>query len=360
VLGGIENHIKLLSEMQAAAGHEVTVLVTSPTRRTTVKEAAGVRVIRAARLATVASTPLTLSLPLHLARQRPHITHLHFPYPVGETAHYLLGHSRHTVLTYHSDVVRQARLLALYRPLMERVLRLVERIIVATPNYLATSPTLQAHRAKCVIVPYGIARDRFLDVPPEQGRLLRGRFGGGPLLLFVGVLRYYKGLRYLIEAMPAIAARLLIVGEGPMGEALRAQARELGLGDKVQFLGAATDEELPSLYRAADVFVLPASERSESYGIVQLEAMSSGLPVVCTELGTGTSFVNRDGESGLVVPPRDSQALACAINTLLHDETLRRRLGQGALVRSALFDAHRMSESIQRIYEEVGAREQGK
>jgi glycosyltransferase involved in cell wall biosynthesis len=353
VIGGIENHIKLVAEAQAALGHDVTVLVTNRAPQTQIESLNGVRVIKAARLATVASTPLSLSLGWQLARQRPDITHLHFPYPLGEVAQLLWGHSRHTVLTYHSDIVRQAMILRFYRPLMERMLRRVERIMPTTSNYMENSPILRAWHDKCRLVPLGIDRQRFLSASPAAGQELRTHYGNGPLLLFVGLLRYYKGLQYLLQAMPQIPARLLIVGEGPLGDELRAQAQGLGLGNKVVFVGHVADEELPAYYRAVDLFVLPASERSEAFGLVQIEAMTSGLPVVCTELGTGTSFVNRDGESGLVVPPKDPAALAQAINRLLADEPLRRRLGEGALARSALFSVERMLADIQRVYNEV-------
>jgi rhamnosyl/mannosyltransferase len=350
VLGGIENHVRLVAERQAAEGHDVTVLVTARGRAGSVETLNGVRVVKAVRLATVASTPLSLSLPLCLRRERPDLTHLHFPYPVGEVSQYVLGRGRPTVLTYHSDVVRQAGILRLYAPLMRRVLASVGRIIVSTPNYLQSSLFLQSFRAKCDVVPYGIDREPFMESSPDDGRALRAQYGGGPLLLFVGVLRYYKGLSHLLEAMPRIPARLLLVGEGPMSVALRSQAETLGLGDKVVFVGRVEDRDLPAYYRAADIFVLPASERSEAFGLVQLEAMSSGLPVVSTELGTGTSYVNLHGESGLVVPPRDAGALEQAIVALLTDEALRRRLGEGALARSALFTVERMMSGIADVY----------
>jgi len=353
VLGGIENHVRLLAEAQAAMGHEVTVLVTNPGPRTTRDEMNGVRVIRAGRLATVASTPLSLALVRELARHDADITHLHYPYPVGEVAQLLAGRGRRAVLTYHSDVVRQRRLLRLYAPLMGRVLRSIDRIVVATPNYLASSPVLRGFRDKCCVIPYGIDRRRFLEVNEDAALTLRERLGGGPLLLFVGVLRYYKGLSYLLDAMMRLDARLVIVGDGPEGEDLRRQVVDLGIAGRVVFAGRVPDEELPLYYRAADLFVLPASERSEAFGLVQLEAMSSGLPVVCTELGTGTSYVNRHGESGWVVPPRDPNALAESITLLLKDDALRRRLAAGALARSELFSAEVMVREILGLYGEL-------
>ena len=353
VLGGIENHIKLLAERQAQAGQKVAVLVCNQAPYTCVKTINGVRVIKAARLAHLASTPLSLMLPLLLTREHPDITHLHFPYPLGEVSQYLCGRGGRVVVTYHSDVVRQQRLLRLYRPLMHRMLDSVDRILPSTPNYLESSEVLRRYRSKCRVVPFGIDRQRFTDSSPVEAKALRNRHGGGPLLLFVGVLRYYKGLQYLIEAMPQVPVRLLVVGDGPFGPSLREQVRDLGLEERVEFLGRVSDDDLPLYYRAADIFVLPASERSEAFGLVQVEAMSSGLPVISTELGTGTSYVNRHQVSGLVVPPRDSGALSEALLRLLSDERLRLQLASGAIEHSTFFSAERMLADIQDVYDEL-------
>jgi len=353
IVGGIENHIRLLAEGQAKAGHRVTVLVVNTAHRTTVEEMNGVQVIKAARLATAASTPLSIMLPLWLRRLQPDVAHLHFPYPLGEVAQFLLGRAKATVLTYHSDIIRQKTLLRFYRPLMMRVLEGVSRIIATSPQYVASSEVLRRFRAKCVVIPFGIEQERF-RIPDGAGRqVLLSRYGPEPLILFVGVLRYYKGLTYLLQAMPQVKARLLIVGDGPMAPALREQARRLGLEDKVVFLGRVEDEALPAYYHAARVFVLPACERSEAFGLVQLEALASGVPIVSTELGTGTSYVNSHGESGFVVPPRDPQALAEAINRLIEDEALHARLAEGARRRAALFEAERMIAQIEALYREV-------
>jgi len=355
VLGGIENHVRLLAEREAARGLDVTVLVTARQGPTQVTHEGGVRVIRAARLATVASTPLSLALGRELGRLEADIAHLHFPYPVGEVSQLLCGRARRVVISYHSDVVRQKTLLRFYRPLMHRVLRRADRILVATPNYLATSSTLRQYGTKCTIVPYGIEQGRFSRThrgDPEV-RAIRERFSSGPLILFVGVLRYYKGLRYMLDAMVGLDARLAIVGAGPMEASLRAQCAELGLEDKVYFCGAVSDTDLPAYYAAADMFVLPACERSEAFGLVQVEALASGLPIVSTELGTGTSYVNQHAKSGLVVAPRDSDALRVGIAKLLGDEALRKRMAAGARERAKLFTAERMVSDVLQQYEQV-------
>jgi len=164
VLGGIENHIQVLAEAQVRAGHRVTVLVCDPGPRTTVREENGVTVIRAGRLATAASMPLSLSQPLRLARLRPDIVHVHSPYPLGELANALLGQARATVITHHSDIVRQRGWLRLYGPLLRRVLARADRIIATSPRYIETSPWLWPVREKCVVVPLGVDHRRFL--PP--------------------------------------------------------------------------------------------------------------------------------------------------------------------------------------------------
>jgi rhamnosyl/mannosyltransferase len=240
------------------------------------------------------------------------------------------------VLTYHSDIVRQKNLLRVYQPFLRRVLARADGITVSNPQYIQSSPFLRPLAAKCRVIPHGADLSRFAPTPQvlERAAGIRGRHGGGPLILFVGVLRYYKGVGVLIRAMQRVDARLLVVGQGPQGEEWRTLTAQLGLGDKVAFLGRVDDDDLLALYHACDVFTLPSIHRSESWGAVQVEAMACGKPVVCTELGTGTSFVNQDGVTGLVVPPDDPAALSGALNRLLGDPGLRARMGRAGLERA--------------------------
>jgi len=351
VVGGIENHIKLLAEAQAAAGHQVTVLVTNRERQMTEQMLNNVRVIKTSRLFSAASTPISPQLANRLAREHPDITHLHFPYPPGEVAQLLFGTSTGTVITYHSDVVRQVKLLKIYKPTMMRVLAKADRIIATSQAYLESSPILTQFKDKCTVIPYGINQQPFVEYDRLKAAEIRRRYGPGPVVLFVGVLRYYKGLTYLLDAMRSVAASLIIVGEGPMSETLRRQVFSVGLANRVFFVGRVSDDELPAYYHAADCFVLPASERSEAFGLVLVEALASGLPIVSTEIATATSFVNLNGVSGIVVPPRDSEALAKALNLLISDSLLRLRLAEGAKARVSLFEAERMVQQILCLYE---------
>lgn len=348
VVGGIENHIRHLAEAQAARGHTVTVLVTSRDRRTHIETVNGVRVIFAARLATLLSAPISVALFRWVRNATPDIAHLHFPYPFGEMALYWCGRARRLVLTYHSDIIRQRITGALYRPLMERVLARVDRILATSPNYIASSPILTRWKDKCVIVPLGIDPTPFERASVEYVSPARDTTH----LLFVGKLRYYKGVDVLLDALCALPrVHLTIVGTGPMERVWRMRAQQLGIAERVRFVGEVSDNELPRYYAACDIFVLPASERSEAFGTVQLEAMAAGKPIICTELGTGTSFVNVDGETGLVVPARAPRVLAEAIARLSTDADLRARMGAAGRARVRKeFTLEKMVTRVLQVY----------
>jgi rhamnosyl/mannosyltransferase len=350
VVGGIENHIKLLAEAQVGRGHNVRVLVTSRDRHTHVEALNGVRVIFASRLATISSAPISLALFDWMRRETADVTHLHFPYPLGEIADLFFGRARKTIITYHSDIIRQKLLRAAYAPLMNRVLARADKIIATSPNYIASSLVLSRYKNKCVVVPLGIDPVPF-ETSPSGSLSYEER--DGVRLLFVGHLRYYKGVNYLLEAMREIPhAHLTIVGTGPMARAWRELAQRLNVSERVTFAGEVSDAELPGYYAASDIFVLPASERSEAFGAVQLEAMAAGKPVVCTELGTGTSFVNVNEQTGMVVPARDSRALARAINRLIDDPALRARMGAAGRLRvQSEFTVEKMVERVMQVYE---------
>lgn len=363
VLGGIEQHIGLLAPRQAARGMRVTVLVVAPRARdggpsagVTVEQ--GVEVIRVPRWATIASTPIAPGLLGALRRLRPDVTHVHAPYPPAELAQWCLGRRRPTVVYYHSDIVRQRRLKRLWLPLQARFLRQVDRILTSSDAYARSSPVLAALPGRVSVLPLGVDLERFAQVPRHDVNAVRDRFPE-PRVLFVGRLRYYKGLDVLIDAMAMVPARLLVVGRGPMDELWRAHARASAAADRITFLGDVSATELAALQAAADVFVLPSTQRSEAFGLAQVEAMAAGTPVVSTQLGTGTSDVNQDGVSGFVVAPGDAAALADALRRVLIDPDLRRRMGREAQRSAARrFSIDTMVSRLEAVYRDVvsGAR----
>jgi glycosyltransferase involved in cell wall biosynthesis len=358
VIGGVENHIRLLAEGLWAAGVEARVLVTNTGSQTRHEQIGGLPVTKTARQVNVSSAPLSLAYFREVWRQEQglDIAHAHFPYPPGEIAHLLLGRSRRFVITYHSDIVKQRLLGLLYRPLLRQVLKRADLLIVSNPVMIRSSPFLHSVAEKCRVIHFGQDLARFQQTPQRTAAAdaIRGLYGRRPLLLFVGRFRHYKGVDVLIRAMHQVDAELLLVGMGPMERVWRQVAQDEGLEGRVHFLGEVSDHELLSYYHAADIFVLPSTNRAETLGIVQIEAMACGLPVICTELGTGTSYVNQHEVTGLVTPPNDPAALAAAINRLLADPALRTQMGAAGLKRAQEeFSANTMIRQTLACYEEV-------
>ena len=315
----------------------------------------GVDIKKTSSLGVAMSVPLAPTFPLQLRAEARNadIVHHHLPNPLSTVSQLTAGTGDSTVIaTYHSDIVRQAAALKVYRPVLDRFLDRVDRILVTSEHLLDHSAILEPYENKCSIVPLSVDLDAIdVENPPELDIHTTG-----PVVLFVGRLNYYKGVEYLVDAMEEVEATLLVAGDGESRSALKQRARERGVDDQIQFLGYVSDTKLASAYRAADLFALPSVEPSEAFGIVQLEAMARKLPVVNTSLPTGVPWVSQDGETGLTVPPRDATALAEAINTLLENDERRRRYGEQARERvERLFTRETMLEKIQTIYDQTVA-----
>jgi glycosyltransferase involved in cell wall biosynthesis len=355
VPGGMERVLQLLCEYERCQV-DSRVLVASTGRRTRRESWRGVPVVRAASLATVGSVGLSPALAWHLARTPADVTVIHEPNPVALLADAVTLRRGPLLVYYHSEVVRSRWKYRLaYRPLLARVLDRADRIIVASPAMADTAEQLTGYRHKCVVIPYGIDPRTLAVTPAISGRVVAlRRHRTAPLLLFVGRLVGYKGADVLIRAMRDVDAELVIVGDGPLGPSLRQLARDMNVDARVRFAGSVADHELAALYHACDVFVLPSVTRAEAFGMVQIEAMACGKPVVSTALPSGVPWVNRHGETGLVVPPGSAEALGAAIRSLLDDDALRMRLGQAARIRVAReFNAARMAERTVALYHHV-------
>lgn len=358
VPGGIEGTVGRLARGQAARGHDVTVLATAPAGTSPGERVeSGVRVVRGRRLATLASMPVSFALVGALRRERPDVTHLHFPYPWGEWAHSAFGRSGATVVGYHSDVVRQRVLGRLVRPLALHLLRSADAVCPTSPPYVETSVLLRRVRDRCTVVPLGIDADRFGAVAETALAAAKERIGPGAFL-FHGCLRAYKGLATLVRAVELCeGVRLAISGIGREEADLRRRVAASSAAGRIRILGRTSDEELPALLAASRALVLPSTVRSEAFGIVLLEAMASRVPVISTALGTGTDWVNRDGETGLVVAAGDAVALAAAFERLSRDSELCDRLGRAGRARvEAEFTSSRMVERTLAVYDEARRR----
>lgn len=327
-MGGIETHLQnLCNELKDLV--DLKVLVSSSTKQTIDDTVEGVAVTRVGTRATLSAAPISPGLVSRIRREAADIVHLHHPNPIAVMAYLMSGHRGRLVVTYHSDIVRQKKLGAAFQPFLDRSLAWADAIIATSPNYLATSTVLQAHKERCEVLPYGIPVEQFADRDEEAVARIRAQFGSR-LVITVGRLIYYKGFDVLVQAMKDVHGTLLVVGDGPLRAELEAQAHALGIADRVHFLGEIHNRDIAAYYHASDVFALASVARSEAFGIVQLEAMACGVPVVNTSLDSGVPFVSLDGETGVTVPPGDADALARALNDLLDDDARRASLGAAA------------------------------
>ncbi len=325
-VGGIETHLQALCE-GLKTSHDVRVLVAHDRRRDQDEIVDGVAIHRLGIQFKIAGAPVCPSMPWKIRRAGADIVHLHLPNPAGMLAILASGYRGPLVATWHSDVVRQRQLAKMFEPIQRRFLANCHSLIATSPNYVESSPDLHRFRKRTVVIPYGIGVKEFRNPPVAAVEAIR-RGRSRPLLLAVGRLVYYKGFEYLVRAMAQIDATLFLVGDGPLRQPLERAARELGVASRIEFLGEMQPREMVPYYHAADLFVLPSIARSEAFGIVQLEAMACGKPVVNTNLASGVPFASLDGVTGVTVEPANADALAGAINRLLADVGLRIAYGE--------------------------------
>ena len=358
-MGGIETHLEALCG-GLKKSVDLRVVVANDGSASTVEHLDGVPVSRLATVATVASTPLCPQLIGEIRGSRADILHIHLPNPMAVMAYLASGYSGPVVFTYHSDTIRQKVLGPLFAPFLHQALRRSSAIIATSPDYVRSSVVLQRYTDRCHVVPFGIALDRFGERDASAVEKLRRQYGER-IVMSAGRLVYYKGFDYLIRAMAQVDGTLLIVGSGPLRDDLGQLVRSLNLEGRVVFLGQIPDDELIACYHAADVFALASCARSEAFGIVQIEAMAAGLPVVNTSLDSGVPFVSIHEETGLTVPPADPEALAQAINLLLDNPELRRSLGDRARERARReFSLDVMTSRTLALYESVVQSSRGK
>ena len=314
----------------------------------------------------------------------------HHPFPLGDLVIFLFRSKTKLTVHYHSDIVRQKILEIFFKPLIFNTLKRAEKIIVSNPNLIKNSPYLRKFKEKCVVIPFGIDLKKFEKIDfnniqkrergeaersvIEETKSLRERERGESerniveemkslreikekykdFVLFVGRLNYYKGVQYLVEAMKEIDANLVIIGQGAEKSNLELKIKEFSLENKVFFLPPQGEKELINFYQAAKIFVLPSIFKSEAFGIVLIEAMACGKPIISTELGTGTSWVNVDEETGFVVQPKDSGALVKAINKILENKNLEQKFSENAKKRAEQkFSLERMLEETEKVYKNL-------
>jgi rhamnosyl/mannosyltransferase len=314
-----------------------------------------VRLLRVASVGRLGPVPVCPSLPLYLCVGRYDCVVLHEPNPLAAAALMLHTPARRLIIWHHADVIRPDWQVAAYRRIQHLLYARADCVVVSSP-YLARHSSVLARARRVEVIPFGIDVSAHEACGPERVQLVRQlqAMHSGPRVLFVGRLVHYKGLPVLLRAMSHCDGSLILVGEGPLRAQLRDQARALGIEHRVSFVSGLSDEDLRAYYDASDIFVLPSVAHAETFGIVQVEAMASGLPVVSTNLPTGVPWVNQDGRTGFVVPPGDFQALADAIRRLAADPNLRARMGAAGRERAReRFSRQRMIRDFAALVENV-------
>ena len=334
---------------QRESAFKVEVLACQPKGKGRVEEINGVKIYKAASFGMMLGMPISLEffrLFKKLAKEND-LIFLHHPYPMGFLAYYLFGRSKKMVVWYHSDIVKQKFFGFLFSPILKAVLKKSQKIFVSNPNLVESSNILKKFQKKCAVVPFGIKSEFFQESDEilKQAKEIRKKFGE-PLVLAVGRLTNYKGFEYLIEASNSINAKFLLIGDGALKNKLLCLIRRFRLEDKFFIIPPVSD--LLPYYHACDVFVLPSIKKSEAFGIVLLEAMACAKPVISTQLGTGTSFVNQDKKTGFVVEPKNSLFLDRALNDLIANSALRSAFGQRAKERAGEFTLEKFLEKVGR------------
>lgn len=335
-IGGIETLVRTYARaFSQRSDAEMQVLVCQEKGKTAHEIIEGVPVTRAGSLGTYFSCPLSFSF-FRLFRKMSRnadVIIFHMPFPLGDLACLLSGFKGKVILMWHSDVVKQKKLLFFYKPILKRFLKRADVIITATQGHIDGSAFLPEFREKCKVIPYGIDTPKYRNAPltPILTEKLQGK--SAVKVFFAGRLVYYKGADVLLRAFEKTqGCELFIAGTGALEAELKAQAAQMN--QKVHFLGVLSDEDLKSAFADCDIFVLPSVANSEAFGIVQLEAMVYGKPVINTALPTGVPHVSLDGVTGITVPPSDENALAQAINTLAENKALREKYGTAAAERA--------------------------
>lgn len=350
-MGGVEQVINQIARGANRLGVKTEVLSLTPDRLARTIEIDGYLAHRARLDLQIASTGFSASVFCRFSQlaKKADVIHYHFPWPFMDLVHFATRVKKPTVVTYHSDILRQKHLLKLYRPLKRRFLASVDRIVATSPNYLATSDVLEKFSGKVSVIPIGLDKESYPE--PEPGRLAHWRKQlGQKFFLFVGVLRYYKGLHILVEAAQGTDYPIVIVGAGPIEQELKAQAAQLGLRN-IHFLGHLPDEDKVALLTLCYGVVFPSHLRSEAFGISLLEGAMYGKPMISSEIGTGTTFINIADETGLVVPPSDPVALRQAMLHLWENPDGAAEMGRRAEARYwKHFTAEQMVKSYVDLY----------
>lgn len=361
-VGGIENFMHDLTE-ELSQKIRCDVLCSNSRNKTVIERKENYTVTRTASFGELFSTSISPAMIYWLGKigNDYDIIHLHLPDPMATFAYFLIRPKTKLILHWHSDVLKQKRLLKIYIPLQDWILKRANRIICTSTNYLNASEYLKNYKDKSVVIPLGL-NPKKLQIKESKVKEIKERFKNKPILFTLGRLTYYKGFEYLIEAIKELNCYLLIGGSGPLKYKLENLIKKLKIESKVFLLGRIKDEDLGSYYQACDIFCLPSIYKTEAFGLVQAEAMYFGKPIVSTRIkGSGVDWVNKDNITGLTVEPKNINSLHKAIKIILHNTELKNKFGENAKKRfKENFDIKIVASNILNLYKEVLGKDNNK
>ncbi|MCR9260192.1 MAG: glycosyltransferase [Pseudomonadaceae bacterium] len=352
--GGLEETIRQICSAASVYGVTSTVLATSENPDPEEIQLPEAKVVRVKRHLEIASCSIAFGAGKTFAKlcEEADVVHYHFPWPFVDYLHLTNRPSKPAIVTYHSDIVRQRFLGALYKPVMSRFLKSVDRIICTSPNYFATSDVLSQFEEKVDVIPIGLDEQTY-PKPTDKTVAETEQEFGKDFFLFVGVLRYYKGLHILLDAMKKAPYKVVIAGSGPTEMELKQHAKDLQLNNVI-FAGHVSDEKKMALFQLCRGTVFPSYMRSEAFGVTLLEGAMSGKPLISTEVGSGTSHINTDSDTGFVVPPGSPKALRKAMDQLHDRPDMSALMGRKARDRyKRLFTGQVMAARYAEIYSEL-------
>ena len=353
-IGGVEQVIDQMARGTSALGVKNTVLSLSNSPSKLPITMSGYELFTAKRDFEFSSNAFSLQS-IQLFKKlsaKADLIHYHFPWPFADLVHLIVSPNKPTIITYHSDIVRQKFLLMLYKPLMCHFIKSIDHIVATSPNYLKTSDVLPAFCNKVSVIPIGLDRQSYPDPEVNLIDYYKGLFGKR-FYLFIGAFRYYKGLNYLIDSAKLIPYPIVIVGSGSIENQLKAITQKHGLNN-VFFLGQVEERNKSALLKACYSVICPSHLRSEAFGVALLEGAMFCKPLISCEIGTGTSYINVDSLTGLVVPPSDPEALSNAMSWLWNHPDEAVEMGKNAYARyEKLFTARQMAESYFELYQNL-------
>ena len=347
-MGGVEKFIFELSRETTKYNCENVVLATSLNSENVIFD--GMSVNYSSRNFSFLSTPISAGYFWKFRELKDNfdIIHLHYPYPFADLT--LLANSTNlpVLITFHSEIIKQKISRIFYYPIERLTFKKAKAVVFSSENMLKRSGKKRTFHNYCEVIPLGI---KAINESPDI--LKKSKLGQKPFILFVGVLRYYKGLNVLLEAAKHIKSEIVIIGDGPLRDQLEKRIKTENL-QNVSLLGHVDEERKMRLLEDCRALVLPSTMPTEAFGMVILEAFSRGKPVITSELGTGTSEIVEHGINGLIVKPNDPIDLSHKIEKLMSNRKLAESYGKAAYLKfKSSFEIETVAKKYLKLYEKI-------